>query len=154
MKWNSPKHKLNAKKSCRIFCSSICKTTNAGTVLQFFHQTLWLKQVRKIEKGHRLAVACPCLDGTGRLYPTRNETEWERLRPKDCNKSFTVAASGNFFLGMCSDKQKKTWQGSLDSSKKRSGVQGCCFYAARRFASMLLTRTNKYLAAETSTNLC
>ena len=100
--------KAQRPKFCRPLQSSNCKTTNAGTVLEFFFTRFYaVNGFQKLEKDTDLLY--PSLDDKELedCIQPETKTEWERLRARDCSESFTADASGIFFPRICCDKHKK-----------------------------------------------
>ena len=86
---SKPKDWSQRTNPCRVFQFALCTTTNAGTVLQIFHRSLWREQVWKVGNWHRFfSVPCFCREGTGRLRPA-----WNENIKNDCSQKIAVTVS-------------------------------------------------------------
>ena len=143
---NSPKHRLNRNyQSCRVLFSPIWEISNVGIVLQFSHQILWPKQIQRAGNAYRFAVSCSCRDGTGRLYPTWNES---RMGAKDIDNSFTAHPLGNFFIRACCVKHKKHDKREPGLFEEEFRCTEMLCLSSKTYCFMMLSRTSSNSVAK------
>ena len=62
------------------------------------------------------------------------KVEWELLRKRGCNDSFTAGACNNFFPGHVVLNTKRMIKESMDCSRKKLDALKCCVCVARHAA--------------------
>ena len=80
--------------------SSICKTTNAGTVLNFFTKCCDVNRLDELEMDTDSLYLAIAEEETEDCMRPELKTDWEQLRSKHCSDGFTADASGNFSPGI------------------------------------------------------
>ena len=110
----------------------------------FFTQSCDLNKFEELEK----ATDCLCLfcrEGTGKLYPTRNESRVGAPAFEGLHQLFHGSCSRNFpSLEGVATSTKNLIRENLDSSKKNLDAQRCCVYVAKLTAVTILPQTNFY----------